>query len=75
MDINFFVLLQKLPAETLPMLQQAYGDGELKIFQIHEKHVLLNDGSESVDDPRYGRHQLEKNKANVECARDAGRSV
>ena len=67
MNIKSCVLLQKSPAETLTMLQQAYDDREMKKSQVYDWHKHFYDGHESVDSGLCsGRPSVSSNEANVE---------
>jgi len=44
MNIKSCVLLQKSPAETLTMLQQACDDREMKKSQVYDWHKHFYDG-------------------------------
>jgi hypothetical protein len=81
MNIKSCVLLQKSPAETITMLQQAYGDREMKKSQVYGWHKHFCDGQENVDsDLCSGRPSTSANEANVKCVceivrSDEGKSV
>jgi hypothetical protein len=67
MNKKFCVLLQKSPAETLTMLQQAYGDKAMKTSQVYEQHKCFHDECRSVhDDPRSDCLSASTNEANVQ---------
>jgi hypothetical protein len=53
---NFVFCCTKLSAETLAVLQQAYGDREIKKLQVYDWHKRFSNGLEGVYDGSRNGH-------------------
>ncbi|XP_069330150.1 histone-lysine N-methyltransferase SETMAR-like [Eulemur rufifrons] len=70
--IKFCVKLEHSSAETIRMIQKAFGDNAMSAAQIKVWHKRFKDGRESVEsDPRSGRPATSRTAENVERVRAA----
>lgn len=74
-NIKFCVLLHKSAAETVLLLNEAYGEASLKKSQVYDWHKRFRDGRESLeDDTRSGRPLTSVNPVNIERVKEIVRS-
>ena len=67
-SIKFCVKLEHSSAETIQMIQKAFGDNAMSAVQIKVWHKCFKDGRESVEsDPHPGRPATRRTLENVEC--------
>jgi histone-lysine N-methyltransferase SETMAR len=70
--MKFCFLLEKMAAETIVMLQQAFKDNAFGKSQVYEWFSRFKDGNMSIEDlPRPGRPSTSRNEENIEKDRQA----
>lgn len=73
-NIKFCVLLHKTPAETLRLLEEAYGEAAMKKTQVYAWHKRFSGGRDSIkDDVRSGRPTTATNEAIAQRVRNVVR--
>ena len=72
MCIKFCVELEHSCAETIQMIQKAFGDNEMNAAQIKVWHKCFKDSQEALEsDPHSGRPATSRTPKNVECVQAA----